>query len=163
MKTAFYLLISLCVCPAFAQGEGLRHYTVSGLSMSPALMPGDVVEVDAGEENINRADLVAVKLLNAPVPMIKRVIAIPGDRLEVKGNILWINDRASDPAVAVEPGRWATLLREIERDGWIVPEKAFLLLGDNLENSRDSRRLGLISSDQLKGKVVRVIKSRRVK
>ncbi len=132
----------------------LKEYTVAGSSMAPALMPGDKVLVDtAAKGRFERGDLVAVAFDNSPAPMIKRVAAVPGDRVEFRDNAVWVNGKR---VRGIDMRRWRSTIKQVERFGNSVPEGYYLILGDNPVNSRDSGRLGLISQRHLKGRGVKV-------
>jgi len=49
--------------------------------------------------------------------------------------------------------RWQATVKQLERSNWIVPAGFLFILGDNPANSRDSKRLGLISTSQMESKV----------
>ena len=134
-------------------------YTVAGNSMLPVIRPGDKVLVQTDHFlPIKRRDIVAISLKGRKHPMVKRVVAVEGDKLEIKNSCLWINDQALDPSVSINPDQWKTTLAQLERYDWTLPQKTVFILGDNPENSRDSRRLGIISISQVSGKVVKIIR-----
>ena len=57
--------------------------TVVGDSMAPALRPGDSVRLDASPETaLQRGDLVAIKFSTRERKMLKRIIALPGDKVK---------------------------------------------------------------------------------
>jgi len=143
------LIPSLALCAE-------RTYTVAGHSMEPALMPGDrVVVAPLDDRPLERGELVAISLKGMHTPMVKRVVAVKGDALEIRENALFVNNEKINN---IDTGRWASTIKQLEHYGWRVPENNLFVLGDNPENSRDSRRLGLLSLDQISGRVVRVIK-----
>lgn len=134
-----------------------KEYTVSGISMSPTLRPGYRVVVESLDvtDVVERNDLVALRLGNRTSPLLKRGIAVEGDKIELKENTLKVN--GSEIRV-IDPVEWKTTIKQLDNYGWVVPSKSLLVLGDNAENSRDSRRLGLISTDQIKGKIIKIYK-----
>lgn len=102
---------------------------------------------------------------------IKRVVGIPGDTVRYEDKQLYINDvpQALEFIAALPPGRpqyqvfSETLggiehlihrdLRRGEIDGeWVVPEGHYFMMGDNRDQSSDSRFWGLVSEDKIVGK-----------
>jgi len=132
-----------------------KTYTVTGDSMAPALIPGDrVVVEEKPAEPVKKGDLVAINFKHTEIPIVKRVIAVSGDSLIIRSNMLIVNN---EPVRSFDEKRWMSTVRQLERYGWVVPPNNIFILGDNPKNSRDSRRLGLISTSQIKAKVVRII------
>jgi signal peptidase I len=154
--SSFLLIASIVIHPSVSRAE-LKEYTVAGESMSPALLTGDKVLVDTDVRGpYRRGDLVSVAFRTSKVPMVKRIAAVPGDRVQFLENAVWVNEKR---VREIYMRRWKSTIKQVERFGHIVPVGYYLILGDNPINSRDSGRLGLISRDHLKGKVIRVIKT----
>jgi signal peptidase I len=104
---------------------------------------------------------------------VKRVVGVPGDTLEMWGKVLLLNGDPQDEAFvrhidrrgdAVHPGMsWQSdhlvAARPIQpyspsRDAWgplVVPPGRFFVLGDNRDNSEDSRYWGFVGRDDIKG------------
>ena len=132
-----------------------KIYTVAGSSMLPTLRPGQRIVVKTDNFlPLRRGDLVAIRLQNRENPMVKRVVAVAGDRLAINGNRLWINDAGLEPELVIDPRRWRSTINQLQNYNWIVPANTIFILGDNRRNSRDSRRLGLISVNQVCGQVI---------
>ncbi len=90
--------------------------------------------------------------------MVKRAAAVEGDRVEIRENAIFINgERLRD----FESQKWKSTVKQLERARWVVPPKNIFVLGDNAADSRDSQRLGLISTGQVEGKVVRIDRNSR--
>jgi signal peptidase I len=128
---------------------------------------GDVVTFDSPEDGIN---------------LIKRVVAVGGDEVAMVDNVLHVNGKVQERvlidavrAVPTEYGRineeiWLETLNEtpisVARIPHVnrltdfapvrVPQGHVLVLGDNRDNSRDSRFLGFIDIRRVTGKAVRV-------
>ncbi|MBE6037345.1 MAG: signal peptidase I [Clostridiales bacterium] len=80
--------------------------------------------------------------------LIKRVIGLPGDTIEIRDGAVLRNGEALDQSFTLEgytAGR---------QDLITVPEGCVYVLGDNRQNSQDSRQLGCIETDLIVGKAV---------
>ncbi|WP_337896430.1 signal peptidase I [Mesomycoplasma ovipneumoniae] len=86
-----------------------------------------------------RNDIVAFNYKE--IVLIKRILALPGDKITVKDNEIYINDK-----------KVATFIKSTTFlfDG-IVPENKFFAVGDNLENSSESRDFGFFDPDDVIG------------
>ena len=85
--------------------------------------------------------------------MIKRVIGLPGDTIEIKDNVLYVNGNIYEEEYLDEDLEYPDFfLSDLGYD--TIPEDMYLVLGDNREDSLDSREIGLISKDNINGKIV---------
>ena len=100
-------------------------------------------------ENLVRNVLEAVGIRTAGVEdLIKRVVAVGGDRLEIRANRVWVNDMALDePYLA--PG-----YRMADFGPFYIPAGYVWVMGDNRNNSHDSRRYGPIPMDEIRGRAI---------
>ncbi len=152
MKIALYF--TLFIFPVLSFGSDFKTYTVSGNSMSPAIMSGNKVVVNT-KQPIMRGDLVAVSFKHSKTPLIKRVAALANDRVEFMDNALFINGTKLRD---FDQERWSSTVNQLRHYDWTIPPEHCFILGDNPVNSRDSRRLGIISYDQIQGKVIDIFK-----
>jgi signal peptidase I len=79
---------------------------------------------------------------------IKRVIGKPGDTLEFKNHKVYRNGQALD-----EPYVKEQMIFESDKQ-WVVPEGHIWVMGDNRNNSSDSRVIGFVPLDHVLGKKV---------
>ena len=136
-----------------------RPFTVSGASMYPTLHNGDrMVLSKVGD--IHRFDVVILKAPDENVEYIKRVIGMPGDTIEMKSGVLYINGKKVDQpfinteALAKQTVFMADFTLESLTGESKVPEGKYFVLGDNRGVSKDSRMIGFIDRSAIEGKAV---------
>jgi signal peptidase I len=153
---AFISIIIIAYITSLVQAAEQKTYTVSGDSMSPALANGDSVDVESeSAQSLKRGDLLALRIGPDRTPMVKRVVAVAGDKVEFIDGAVWVNGKKLG---GFDARRWQATVKQLERSNWIVPPGYLFILGDNPANSRDSKRLGLIAITQVEGRVVRIVK-----
>lgn len=85
--------------------------------------------------------------------LIKRVIAVPGDTVEIRDNILYVNgEPQNEPYARVDPLENTVLNGELEKT-LVLPGELFVM-GDNRGQSLDSRSFGKIDMSWVEGKAV---------
>ena len=162
-------------------------------SMRPNLLEGDVVFVNrlaydfklpltdivlAHTGEPRRGDIVTFSSPKDGTRLIKRIVGLPGDVVEMRSEVLLINGRAADysePRVVAEPHANSTgavalrLTEAIGRDQRRVqllagvPAGMYLMLGDNRDDSADSRYFGFVPRALLIGQAERVLVSADIK
>ena len=128
-----------------------------------------------------RGDIVVFVHPESRIDYVKRLIGLPGDTIEIRQNVLYINGKPMEreevaqerlPAGAAHD-RSSTLYVEqvfsidhfvFERDteDWpptVVPDDMYFMLGDNRDNSSDSRAWGFVPRENLRGRALRVVLS----
>ena len=136
-----------------------RPFTVSGASMYPTLHNADrMILSKVGD--IHRFDVVILKAPDENVEYIKRVIGMPGDTVEMKSGVLYINGKKVDqPFINTEALAKQTVfiddftLESLTGESQ-VPEGKYFVLGDNRGVSKDSRMIGFIDRSAIEGKAV---------
>jgi signal peptidase I len=124
---------------------------VDGNSMYPTLHDKDrliVSKINYKEPNIG--DIIIFKYpADENLDFIKRIVAKEGDKVEIKNNYLYINNKKIE-----EPYINDKQLNDFSEV--IVPENSFFVLGDNRNSSRDSRYsdVGFLDEDNIKGKAI---------
>jgi signal peptidase I len=169
-------------------------------SMRPTLLEGDVVFVDRLAYDVKlpltdivvaplgeprRGDIVTFSSPRDGTRLIKRIVGLPGDRIEMRGDELFVNgavaryDDIEHRPDAVAPGRAIPSVHAVEhvagserqvqflpgvrarRDiaPLVVPAGCYFMLGDNRDNSEDSRYIGVVPRHLLIGKANHILVS----
>jgi len=169
-------------------------------SMRPTLLEGDVVLVDRLAYDLKlpltdislrrladpqRGDVVTFSSPKDGTRLIKRIVGLPGDRVEMHDEVLWINGEPADLAEPeplrepVGPGLDAAAVRVTEilaghrrrvqflpglparRDfaPLTLPPEHYFMLGDNRDNSEDSRYIGVVPRLKLIGRAHHIVVS----
>jgi signal peptidase I len=99
-----------------------------------------------------RGDVIVFKYPNSPeVAYVKRLIGMPGDKVEMKGRTVFINDRPLKETYTqyIDPGS----VQDSYGPVFVPPDKYFAM-GDNRDNSQDSRYWGFVPRDYILGKAL---------
>lgn len=122
---------------------------VNGSSMYSTLKDGEIMilnKLDYKLHDIERFDIVVVKTDEKKI--IKRVIGLPGETLKYEDNTLYINDKKIDEPYLKD----ATEDFNITSLGYDkIPDDCYFVLGDNRDNSSDSRIIGPVKKSQITG------------
>lgn len=133
---------------------------VDGESMMPTLEDGDKMIVSKIAYTIGAPKRFDVIVFHAPEgkDYIKRIIGLPGDQIEYRDDVLYVNGEAVEEPYLDQykaeligmPLTGDFTLEEIIGED-LVPENHVFVLGDNRRESKDSRRIGVIPIDKIIG------------
>jgi signal peptidase I len=141
------------------------HLLVNKVVYSPSLFGAE--DALLAKKPIQRGHVVVFKYPEEPTrDFIKRVIGLPGEKVEIREKVVYINDKPLDEPYVhfleppLHPGDPEFGLRlESRGDSWgpeVVPEGNLFVLGDNRDNSKDSRYWRYLPIDQVKGRALMV-------
>ena len=169
------IIVLALIIAMFCKGLIFQIYKIPSESMMPTLFPGDRILVCKcsygipvpftdvfipGFRTPSRGDVVVFKFPpDHRIHYIKRLVGMPGDTIEIRNKVLYINGEVydvtgvqfTDPLVM--PGAVS------RRDNYgpiTVPPDAFFALGDNRDNSNDSRFWGLVREHEIIGRTVMI-------
>jgi signal peptidase I len=127
----------------------VQSFVVIGSSMRPNFEPGQRLLVSKVAYRFGEPQRGEVIVFRPPnnkdIDYIKRVIALPGDKIEIKEGTVYINNVALDEPYIKAPTN--DTLRPTE-----IPENEYFVLGDNRNNSNDSYDWGTVPRQNIVGK-----------
>lgn len=169
----------------------IQTFTIVSGSMEGTLLVGDFLVLNKsaygatvpgtgmrlpGYDEPGRGDIIVFEGHHEPIDLVKRLVGMPGDTLEMREGTLYLNGQPQEEPYARHslPGRdqghysmeWQeqflvdaarTSPYRPTRDNWgplVVPPDRYFVLGDNRDESLDSRYWGFIRPQQVKGRAV---------
>ncbi|RAP27045.1 Signal peptidase I [Brevibacillus laterosporus] len=160
MRVLMILMVLLSSAGEFRSQSSTSVFIIEGNSMAPFLKAEDKFVVDKGyyaEHSVQRGDVIIFNVKKNKMH-VKRVVGIPGDTVQSKEDVLYINGKPID-----EPYLSEYKLKE-KQDGnqftydfgpFTIPQESVFVLGDNRVNSADSREYGPIEIEKIKGKMIK--------
>jgi signal peptidase I len=170
VKAVMTALVLALIIRAFV----IQAFTIPSGSMIPTLLIGDYIlvnkfllgsPVDIPFTNINlfrmpglrrphKGDVIVFKFpVDPSKDFIKRVVAVEGDKIEARDKVIYVNGLpANEPFM-----RHTDNLVLPNRDNFgpiEIPKDKFFCMGDNRDNSRDSREWGFVDIKDVKGKAL---------
>lgn len=132
-------------------------FIVEGVSMEPNFHTGELVVVDRATYQFgtpSRGDVVVLRFPGDPDhrKYVKRLLALPGETIAIREGGVYVNDeRLSEPYLDTDELTYETLPNKAS---WTLGDDEYFLIGDNRDNSSDSRTWGPASRRFLIGRAV---------
>lgn len=126
-----------------------ENYRVVGTSMVPTLADGQFLVVNKLGYRLHapqRGDIIVFRdPFSTDRKLIKRVIGLPGETVELQGGEILIDGQSLDEPYLADPG-------DTTRTATVLAEGEFWVMGDNRDNSSDSRSWGTLARARIVGK-----------
>ena len=136
-------IITGCNSPFSPILKGDSLIIVNGNSMAPTLNDGDKV-LYRETNNLERFDIIVFEYQNNKI--IKRIYGLPGETIEIKNGIIYINNKKID-------GDKYSYGDITDISKITLANDEYFVLGDNLKISLDSRMIGPIKKNSINGKI----------
>ena len=147
-------VVVLAVILYFGISFAIQAVHVEGLSMFATLDNNDYLIANKIDYRLHAPERGDIIILRPPTDnskdFIKRIIALPGERLLISDGIVYINGHKLDEPYL--PEAWTTLNNWGGPDGMVVPPNDYFVMGDNRNRSQDSRIFGFIGRDRIDGR-----------
>lgn len=150
-KIIITLLISIILILGFFFNN-IFIAIVDGSSMENTIHHGDILIINKKSYSVSSPQRYDIINVYAPYKydnfLVKRIIGLPGDILEINNSILYINGEKIYEQYIKEEMNIPYYLK------LKIPKDKFFVMGDNRNVSLDSRYFGLIQSEDIQGKVI---------
>jgi signal peptidase I len=147
-------VVVLAVILYFGISFAVQTVHVEGLSMFGTLNDNDYLIANKIDYRLHPPERGDIIILRPPTlsttDYIKRVIALPGERLLIKDGHVYINGHLLDEPYL--PETWTVGTEYGGPNGTVIPANEYFVMGDNRNRSQDSRVFGPIGRDRIDGK-----------
>ncbi len=152
LMTVLVIVFSVYLIRTFV----LMPISIDGASMEPTLHNQDFLMMERLSYYMNEPERFDIVVFRATKQKdyIKRIIGLPGETIEYKDNQLFINGIEKEEHFLTDPNEYTNdfTVDDIEPGHDRIPEGYYLVLGDNRNNSTDSRTIGLVPKDRIMGR-----------
>lgn len=125
------------------------YWIVKGDSMRETYHDGDIVFINKYKNEINRFDVIVCKTPIQFQRVIKRIVALPNETILIKDGKIYVDGVLLNDCIDVKFS-----FAGVAEQEYTLKSNEYFVLGDNRNNSADSRNFGGISSDKIIGIVI---------
>lgn len=135
----------LAIVLAFSITRFILPVKIKGKSMEPSIHDGSYVLINRINKNLVAGDIVSFHIYDKEY-LVKRVIALEGDDLEINNGQVYVNGVRLEESYVKEP--WYDGIYS-----GIIPDGHIFVMGDNRNDSIDSRNIGAVKKSKVLGKM----------
>jgi signal peptidase I len=173
LRDYFETIVTCVIFVLFARTFVFQQSKIPTGSMIPTLLIGDYIMVNKfiyapptsapllgsleraafPMRQVHRGDIVVFKFPEEPEKdYIKRVVGLPGETLEIRDRQVYIDGHPLDETYKVHRNPRGLNIDQDNYPATRIPDDAYFCMGDNRDNSRDSRSWGFVPRDYIKGR-----------
>ena len=150
LPTFIFLVITTTGCSALRRVP-VQPVKVQGVAMEPALKDGDRLIIDRNVDPLNRGDIVVFYYPAEPTKSyIKRFVGLPGETIEIRDGKVLVNGMVLEEPYVTPSNNHMSARAETR-----VPADCYYVIGDNRDNSNDSRMWGPLQRKFIYGRYLR--------
>lgn len=164
IKQIFQVFLTIAITVVIIRTFFVDSFIVKGDSMAPTILSGDYVFVDKFFHHFmafKRKDIIVVRPRSVSSRIIKRIIGLPEERVEIADGKIAIKNNRQDAGIILSENYLDLLATpSIGITTMQLDPKEYFILGDNRYVSIDSRELGPVDEWNIEGRVFLVLKSK---
>lgn len=146
-----FFTVSIIIFSYFVSSNWFQIVLIHGESMSPSYHNMQLVIINKYSKNYTYGDVIAFQCEGLNTVLIKRIVACPGDKVQIQEGQLHVNNQISK-VFLLDTFEYVG----IAQNTILLEDGQYFVIGDNIAQSKDSRypEVGLISKEEILGIII---------